>query len=67
MQYKDLKNSNHKDLLKMDQELRAELFQLKLKLKTQQLTNKNRLREVRHDIARVQTKISELTHSEKNL
>lgn len=67
MEYKDLKNNTPKDLIKMDKELREELFHLRLKLKTQQLTNKHRVREVRRDIARVQTKMSEMNHSEKNV
>lgn len=67
MEYKDLKNNTVKDLMKMDKELREELFQLRLKLKTQQLTNKHRVREVRRDIARVQTKLSDLNHAEKNV
>jgi large subunit ribosomal protein L29 len=67
MEYKDLKNNTAKDLLKMDKELRDELFQLRLKLKTQQLTNKHRVQEVRRDLARVQTKLSSLQKTGKGV
>lgn len=67
MEYKDLKNNTAKDLIKMDKGLREELFQLRLKLKTQQLTNKHRVQEVRRDLARVQTKLSSLQKTEKDV
>ena len=61
MKYNELKNQGEKELLGQDKELRSELFQLKLKGKTSQLESKGRIRMVRRDIARVQTKISELS------
>ena len=60
VKYKDLKNSHAKDLAKMDQESRTELFHLRIKQKTSQLANKSRVREVRRDVARVQTKMTDL-------
>lgn len=62
MKYNELKNQSAKDLLEQNNELRNELFQLRLKSKTAQLENKSRLRSVRRDIARIQTKLSELNN-----
>lgn len=65
MKYNELKNLGEKELLAQDKELRSELFQLKLKSKTSQLESKGRIRMVRRDIARVQTKISEQSREKK--
>lgn len=43
-------------------ELQAELFNLRFQQATRQLTNSNRLREVRKDIARVKTLQTQLQH-----
>lgn len=64
MKYSELSKSSAKELVAQDKELRAELFQLRLKNKTAQLEKKGKIKAVRRDIARVQTKLSELKNSE---
>lgn len=62
MKYNELKNLKVEDLAKQSDELKAELFMLRLKNKTAQLENKAKIRLVRRDIARIQTKISEINN-----
>jgi large subunit ribosomal protein L29 len=53
-----LKNINEKsvdELVKLLREKKLHLFELKLKFKTQQLTNPNEIRHIRRDISRVLT------------
>ena len=45
-------------------ELREELFNLRFQQATRQLTNTDRLRQVRKDIARVLTRLSQLQREE---
>ncbi len=61
MKYNDLKNKTVAELTSDTETLKVELFKLKLKNKTAQLENKAKIREARRDIARLQTKISELS------
>lgn len=61
MKYNDLKNKTVAELTSDTETLKTELFKLKLKNKTAQLENKAKIREARRDIARLQTKISELS------
>ncbi len=63
MKYNELKNSNKKQLVEQSKELRSELFQLKLKNKTSQLDKKSNIQSVRRDIARLQTRLSEIARS----
>lgn len=58
MNYIDLKEKSALELLELLKEKKVLLFTLKQKLKTMQLTNPNELREVRRDIARINTAIS---------
>ncbi|WP_331774653.1 50S ribosomal protein L29 [Sulfurospirillum sp. 1612] len=58
MNYTDLKEKSALELLELLKEKKVLLFTLKQKLKTMQLTNPNELREVRRDIARINTAIS---------
>lgn len=60
MKYKELEKKSLKDLQELNQKLREELFHLKLKNQTAQLTKKNQIQVVRKDIARVEQKIAEL-------
>lgn len=60
MTYKELTSKTLAELIKLDKELRNELFQLKLKQKTAQLEKTHQLKTIRKDIARVQHKMSEL-------
>lgn len=63
MKYDELKGKSPAELGKLDRELREELFHLKLKNTTAQLEKKNQVRFVRRDIARVQTKLAELSRA----
>ncbi len=58
MKYTDLQDKSLKELQELLKEKRLELFTLRVKLKTMQLTNTAELRAVRKDIARVQTAIT---------
>lgn len=60
MKYEELKTKTLDDLKANEKELRAELFQLRLKHSTSQLEKKSNLRLVRKNIARIRTKINEL-------
>jgi large subunit ribosomal protein L29 len=58
MKYIDLVNKDAGELQAMLKEKKGELFQLRLKLKTMQLTNSNEINALKKDIARVQTAIT---------
>lgn len=58
--YKDLENKKPQELRELNKKLREELFHLKLKNVTGQLEKKSQIRQVRRDIARVETKLSGL-------
>jgi large subunit ribosomal protein L29 len=58
MKYIDIQDKSAADLEKMLKEKKLELFTLKAKLKTMQLTNTSELRAVKKDIARIQTALS---------
>ena len=58
MKYIDLNSKSAIELLELLKEKKVLLFTLKQKLKTMQLTNPNEIREVRKDIARINTAIS---------
>lgn len=58
MKFTDLSGKSSVELQQMLKEKKAELFESKLKLKTMQLSNPNLIREVRRDIARIQTAIA---------
>ncbi|MCP5463668.1 MAG: 50S ribosomal protein L29 [Deltaproteobacteria bacterium] len=66
MKYNEIKDMSEKDLLAKDKELRNELFQLSLKGKTAQLEKKHLIRENRRNIARVQTKLTELKNKSES-
>lgn len=65
MTYNDLKTKSLKELATLDKSLREELFHLRLKHKTGQLEKKNRILEVRRDIARIKTKMAALKKESK--
>ena len=58
MKYIDLNSKSAIELLELLKEKKVLLFTLKQKLKTMQLTNPNEIKEVRRDIARINTAIS---------
>lgn len=64
MKYNEIINKDKKDLVKMDQDLRKELFQLRLKARTSQLEKKSEVIKTRKTIARVQTRLTALAHKE---
>lgn len=65
MKYEDLKSKSDEDLRLLTKKLGEELFHLKLKNKTAQLEKKNRVREARRDIARIATRLTELSRQQK--
>jgi len=58
MNYTDISGKSVAELSEMLKEKKLELFTLKAKLKTMQLTNTSELRVAKRDIARVQTAIT---------
>lgn len=58
MKFIELKDKNVNELKLMLKEKKAELFKLRLELKTMQLTNPSQIAVVRKDIARINTAIS---------
>ncbi|PAF42713.1 50S ribosomal protein L29 [Helicobacter sp. 11S03491-1] len=58
MKFIELKDKEISELKKMLVEKKSELFELRLKLKTMQLTNSSQIVAVRKDIARLNTAIS---------
>jgi large subunit ribosomal protein L29 len=58
MKYIDIQDKSVADLEKMLKEKKLELFTLKAKLKTMQLTNTSELRVAKKDIARIQTALT---------
>ncbi|DAB33070.1 MAG: large subunit ribosomal protein [Sulfurospirillum sp.] len=58
MKYTDLNEKTAEQLAELLKEKKVLLFTLKQKLRTMQLTNPNEIKEVRRDIARINTAIS---------
>ncbi len=58
MKYIDLDGKNEAELIEMLKEKKIELFTLKAKSKTMQLTNTSELRVAKKDIARINTALS---------
>ena len=58
MKFIDLKDKDLAELHKILKDKKSELFELRLKLKTMQLTNPSQSAIVRKDIARINTAIS---------
>jgi large subunit ribosomal protein L29 len=58
MKYTDIADKTEAELLEMLKEKKLELFTLKAKQKTMQLTNTTELRTAKKDIARIQTALS---------
>jgi large subunit ribosomal protein L29 len=64
MKYTELKDSTVQELTAKSRDLRQEIFNLRLQQASSQLEKPARLRTIRRDIARIETKISELRKSE---
>ncbi|MCD4757100.1 MAG: 50S ribosomal protein L29 [Arcobacteraceae bacterium] len=58
MNYSDINGKTLQELNDLLKEKKVLLFELKLKLKTMQLTNTSELRAVKKDIAKIQTAIT---------
>lgn len=58
MKFIDLKDKDIQELQGLLKEKKSALFELKLKLRTMQLTNPSEIRGIRKDIARINTAIS---------
>ena len=58
MNYTDIANKTEAELLEALKEKKLELFTLKAKQKTMQLTNTTELRIAKKDIARIQTALT---------
>jgi large subunit ribosomal protein L29 len=58
MNYSDISGKSLTELSELLKEKKVLLFELKLKLKTMQLTNTSELKAVKKDIARIQTAIT---------
>jgi len=60
MNYTDIQTKNETELLAMLKEKKLELFTLKAKQRTMQLTNTSELRVAKKDIAKINTALSAL-------
>lgn len=58
MKFTELKDQGIAELQKLLKERKALLFELRLKLKTMQLSNPNEIKAVRKDIARINTALA---------
>ena len=57
MKYKDIQELTDEELAKKVEEGRAELFNLRFQMATSQLDNTARVKQVKKDIARIQTEM----------
>jgi large subunit ribosomal protein L29 len=60
MKSQELKEKSAQELYALGRDLRQELFNLRLQKASSQLEKPDRLRSLRRDIARVETRLSEL-------
>lgn len=60
MKYTELKDLTAQELTAKSRDLRQEIFNLRLQQASSQLEKPARLRTIRRDIARIETKITEL-------
>lgn len=58
MKFTEIKDKEKSELQKMLKDKKSELFELRLQLKTMQLTNTSKISSVRKDIARINTAIT---------
>lgn len=64
MKAKELRNMSREDLLKKENDLREDYFKLKFQHGIRRLENPARLKELRKDIARVQTIMNQAAQAE---
>ncbi len=60
MKYTELKDLTVQELTAKSRDLRHEMFNLRLQQASSQLEKPGRLRTIRRDVARIETKVSEL-------
>lgn len=60
MKYKELLEKTEAELRALGRQLREELFNLQLQKASGQLEKPHRIRELKRDIARIETRLSEL-------
>jgi large subunit ribosomal protein L29 len=65
MKYSELKDTTLEELLTRGRELRQQLFNLRLQQATARLEKPALLRTLRKDVARIETRISELRNAAK--
>jgi len=65
MKYKELKDLTAQELTAKSRDLRQEIFNLRLQQASSQLEKPARLNTIRRDIARIETKVSELRNKGK--
>lgn len=58
MKYTEINEKSTEELLKLLKEKETLLFELRLKLKTMQLTNSSEIRVIKKDIARIKTALN---------
>ncbi len=61
MKAKELREKNDQELRELEEQLREEMFRMRLKKHTNQLQEPHRLKETRRDIARIKTILHERT------
>jgi large subunit ribosomal protein L29 len=64
MKYKELNEKTADELIANSRDLRQEMFNLRLQQASSQLEKPARLRTLRRDIARIETKISDLRNKQ---
>lgn len=64
MKYTELKDFTAQELTAKGRDLRQEIFNLRLQQASSQLEKPARLRTIRRDIARIETRISELQNKQ---
>ena len=65
MKYAELKDATIPELAAKSRDMRQEIFNLRLQQASSQLQKPGRFRELRHDIARIETRISQLRKETK--
>lgn len=64
MTYKELQAKSAEELKKLGLSLRDELFMLRIKSRTGQLDKTHKLKQVKKDIARIETRLAEMGRTE---
>jgi large subunit ribosomal protein L29 len=64
MKYTELKDLTPEELTAKSRDLRQEIFNLRLQQASSQLEKPGRLRTIRRDIARIETKISQMRNQQ---